>query len=900
MPSAKSGKPAGLIGKLVANYAGTTPTAIAAECCGRRLTYRELHAQAGALSCRLRQSGVGREVLVGVLMERSVDVLTAIVAIWGAEGAYLPLDSRDPIERLRWMLEDSGAAVLIVDRQSAALAVSLNTSARVIVIDDAGVDDRSNDDRLAGDLSSDSHDIDSIDAGSDRLAYVIYTSGSTGQPKGVEIPVRGLIHFLICMQRELDFQRTDTMLAIAPLSFDVAVFELFLPLYCGGRVVILPWPMGADGEALAAATRVYDASVLLATPTTWQLLLNTGWSGSSRLRAVCGGETMQASLAERLAPLTRELWNHYGPTEATIAVSTYRVSGGELSIPIGRAIDGTNLLVLDPDGNTVPAGEAGELYICGAQLARGYRNRAELTAQRFVQVMVGGRSARAYRTGDLVRYDDRGVLHFLGRSDNQVKIRGCRMELEEVEAALCLHPDVKEAAVLARDHAEHDVRLTAFVKGRDGITPDAPSIIDFVAERLPAYMIPRRVVFVDNLPKTSHGKLDRNALRTWRISESNAACAPQLNGEDALELDAELLAIWRRLPGFESIGVNDSFFDFGGHSILAARLMKDVRAKFGVAPPLSALFQSPTVKDLARMMRSTAAAPKPWSPLVPIRTGGSRPPLFCVHGIAGNVLNFEPLARHLPREQPVYALESRGLNGGTPHRSIEEMARCYVQAMREVQRSGPYLVAGFSAGGVVAFEIAQQLCGSGEHVALLALLDSAVYSQPAAALIDAGRRRGKFRKFKRGFQRLCTMPPSEQRAALLRNWAHYSQLLSISARARAEALATWCGIPVQGPAKMKDAFLLALRRYHPATFGGAVVLYRATAGVGRDDDRPAMGWGSVSPRVTVETVHAGHPGILGEPAVIAVARSLDHHICEALAGDSEGRIGPLAGVPAIG
>jgi thioesterase domain-containing protein len=370
------------------------------------------------------------------------------------------------------------------------------------------------------------------------------------------------------------------------------------------------------------------------------------------------------------------------------------------------------------------------------------------------------------------------------------------------------------------------------------------------------------------------------------VAESNARWARQSDSEHALE--SELLAIWRRLPGFESIGVNDSFFDFGGHSVLAARLMKDVQARFGMAPPLSALFQSPTVKDLARMISSTRD-PEAWSPLVTIRAGGSRPPLFCVHGINGNVLNFEPLARHLPREQPVYALEPRGLNGGTPHRSIEEMARCYIAAIREVQPVGPYVVVGFSAGGVVAFEMARQLNDSGERVALLALLDSAVYSRPAEAPVDsaAGPRGGMLRKLTKGLQRFRTMTLSDQRAALLRHWSHYSQLLSVSARARGEAIARRCGIPVQGPAKMKDAFLLALRQYRPLKFPGTVTLYRASNGVGRDDERPAMGWDRIAPKVVVEMIDAGHPGILTEPAVIAVAGSLNQRICEALAGDSE-------------
>jgi len=399
-------------------------------------------------------------------------------------------------------------------------------------------------------------------------------------------------------------------------------------------------------------------------------------------------------------------------------------------------------------------------------------------------------------------------------------------------------------------------------------------------------MVPRQVVFVDSLPKTSHGKMDRTALAAWPVAEPDARGDRESGGEHAVE--SELLAIWRRLPGFESIGVNDSFFDFGGHSILAARLMKDVRARFGMALPLSALFDSPTVKDLAGVICSTAT-PKAWSPLVAIRAAGARPPLFCVHGINGNVLNFEPLARHLPGDQPVYALESRGLNGGTPHRSIEEMARCYIDAVRGVQPVGPYVVIGFSAGGVVAFEMARQLRDSGERVALLGLLDSAVYSRPAEAAVDpaAGRRSGKLRKITRPLQRFCTMSLSDQRAALLRNRSHYWQLVAISARARGEALARRCGIPVQGPAKMKDAFLLALRRYHPSKFPGTVTLYRASSGVGRDDERPAMGWDLIAPRVVVEVIDAGHPGILTEPAVIAVARSLNEHICDALACDGE-------------
>jgi thioesterase domain-containing protein len=661
------------------------------------------------------------------------------------------------------------------------------------------------------------------------------------------------------------------------------VLQLLLPLYSGGRVVILPWPAAGDGEALAAAIDAWDASLLCATPTTWQLLLQSGWKGSPRLRACSGGETLHPSLARRLAPRTRELWNHYGPTETTVVAASYRVRGDESRIPIGRAIEGAGLFVLDPDRNPVPAGETGELYISGALLARGYRNRPELTAERFVTLTVEGRPVRAYRTGDLVRYD-RGDLQFLGRADNQVKIRGCRVELEEIEAALAGHPGVKQAAVVTRNHGEADDRLVAFVTMAEGSSPDAAVLLDFLERKLPAYMVPRQVLFLEALPATAQGKVDREALRAHPSGDPLVGDIAAAGCDNPLE--SELLSIWRRIPGFESIGAGDNFFDFGGHSVLAARLMKDVRERFGTAPPLATLFHSPTVKDLARVMRG-ASDSRPWSPLVPIRAEGSRPPLFCVHGIGGNVLNFERLGRYLPPEQPVYGLQAYGVDSGQPHTSIEAMARSYIEAMCRVQPSGPYLIAGYSAGGVVAFEIARQLHSMGEPVALLVLLDAALHAHPpdAADPTEVAVRHGAGRlgRLARRFKRFRAMTIAERLASLRRNWNYYSWKLPLIVRAHARGLAKRYGVPLPALTNMQDAFVWAILQYRPAVFDGAAVLYRATGGEGRYNDDPAMGWGAITPSITVEMNETTHVGILCEPFVRTLTRSLDQRIREALA-----------------
>ena len=873
------------INHFVARHASIAPAAVAVECSGRCLTYGELHAQAAVLASYLRGLAVDRESLVGVLMERSADLVVVITGIFGADAAYLPLDPQAPVERLRFMLADAGVRTLIVDRPLSGLALSLNTSARIIVLEDV----------LERVMPASLNAGNAVIESTDQLAYVIYTSGSTGEPKGVEVLARSVLLFLACMQQELAFGPADTMLAIAPLSFDVSVFELLLPLYSGGRVVLLPSGSGADGEALAAAINAYDPSVLLATPATWQLLLDAGWSGSRKLRAVCGGEILHASLARRLAPLTRQLWNQYGPTETTIAASTYRVRADELSVPIGRPLHGIRFLVLDPAGNPVLSGEPGELYIAGGQLARGYRNRAELTAQRFVDIPLEATQVRAYRTGDLVRYDDRGNFEFIGRVDNQIKIRGYRLELEEIEVALVRHPHAKQAAVVAQEFDEGDVRLVAFVTPQEGIAPDARALLDFLATVLPAYMIPCRVQFINQLPQSSTGKVDRRALRSCKIAEPEVRRVPDPGMGNSVE--SELLAIWRRLPGFEFISVNDNFFDYGGHSLLAAKLMKEVRASFGSAPPISALFQAPTVKDLAQKMKNVTAA-APWSPLVPMRDHGSRPPLFCVHGIGGNVLNFEPLVRHLPCDQPMFGLEARGLNGGAPHRTIEDMARYCMEAIRDVQPSGPYFLVGYSAGGVVAFEMARQLRAAREEVAFLGLLDSTLH--PRAATTPAGRVPGrsgeKLRKLYRPARRFVAMTPADQRESLVRNWHYCAQLLATFMRAHAGALANRSGLSVPGPSGVKEAFLLALRQYRPTAFDGTAVLYRAKNGVGRDDERPSMGWDAIASAVSVEVFDAGHPGILTEPAVIGVARSLDRHIREALTRRSSAGRSPFVPV----
>jgi amino acid adenylation domain-containing protein len=558
------------------------PQAIAVISEDQRLTYRELNRRANQLARRLRSLGVSRDVLVGIYTEPSVDTVVALLGTLKAGGAYVPLDPTFPRERLAFMVEDANISVLLTQQR---LAGGLPIHQVPLVCLDTGKE-----------MAQESGENPSWPASSENLAYVIYTSGSTGKPKGVQICHRAVVNFLESMRREPGLTEDDRLLSVTTLSFDIAALEVYLPLIVGAQVRLVSRSVAADGARLAEVLD-RDATVMQATPATWRLLLEAGWRGNPRLKALCGGEALSRDLADQLVERTASLWNMYGPTETTIWSAVQRVEGGRSPVPIGRPIANTQLYVLDTHLQPLPVGVPGELHIGGAGLARGYLNRPEVTAERFIRDHLGAEpAARLYKTGDLARYRSDGTIEFLGRLDHQVKVRGFRVELGEIETVLKEHPRVREAIVVAREDRPDDTRLVAYLLASERSSPSINELRSFLADKLPEYMVPSAFVALEAFPLTPNGKVDRRALPapdSLRPHLEAEYVAPQSHTERVIA------GVWSAVLQMEKVGVHDNFFDVGGHSLLMAQVYSRLKQAFQRDLSMVELFQYPTIAALA-------------------------------------------------------------------------------------------------------------------------------------------------------------------------------------------------------------------------------------------------------------------------------------------------------------
>jgi amino acid adenylation domain-containing protein len=552
----------------------------------QQLTYRELSNRANGLAHCLRKLGVGPEILVGICVERSLEMIVGILAILKAGGAYLPLDPRYPEERLAFMLEDSRAPVLIT--QSSLIERLPTRNATVFCLD-----------RDWGEISTEEQDNPPPLTTPDNLAYVIYTSGSTGRPKGVQVPHYAVINVLTHVREALGLTEQDTVPLLANICFDISVMELLLPLVAGARLVVVS-PKGAvDGERIKKMLSDCKVTMMHATPATWRLLLQAGWSGATNLAILSGGEALQRELAARLVTKGSSLWNLYGPTETTIysSAAAYRPEFNGAMVSIGRPIANTQIYILDDHLQPLPIGAAGQLYIGGDGLTRGYLNRADLTGNCFLPNSFSKEpGARLYKTGDLARYRSDGNIEFLGRIDHQVKVRGFRIELGEIEAVLGEHSKVFQSVVLAREDAFGDKRLVAYVVASDRAAAAANELRAYLKEKLPEYMVPSAFVFLESLPFTPNGKLDRNGLPAPDQNSSESAEAYIAPRTPVEEMIAD---IWAEVLKLEKIGIYDNFFDLGGHSLLATQVMSRLRAGLPTDLSLRVLFEAPTVAELA-------------------------------------------------------------------------------------------------------------------------------------------------------------------------------------------------------------------------------------------------------------------------------------------------------------
>jgi len=597
--------------ELFERQAAAAPGRAAVVSDGETLTYGELNRRANRLARHLRRLGVGREVLVGVCVERTPEMVVSLLAVLKAGAAYVPLDPTFPAQRLAIILEDAGAQVLLTER---SLAGSLPPHAALTVC----LDERR--EALAGESEA---DLD-LEVRGDDLAYVIFTSGSTGRPKGVMVSHGSVVNLLHSMLDRPGLSEQDTLLSVTTLSFDIAALEIFLPLISGARLALVGREAAADGARLLAAIEGLGATVMQATPATWRLLLASGWGEGRRLKLLCGGEAMPADLARELLSRSSSLWNLYGPTETTIWSALSRVETVCGAPPLGGPVFNTQLYVLDADLNPVPVGVRGELCIAGAGLARGYLGRPSLTADRFLPdhfSPVPG--ARLYRTGDLARWLADGQLEFLGRDDQQVKVRGFRIEPGEVEAALCRHPAVAAAVVVARDVSPGDRRLVAYVVPPPGEAARVrgEELRRHARESLPDYMVPSSFVTLDELPLTPNGKLDRRRLP----DPQSARGEDQLTAPPRTPVEEVLAGIWQEVLGVGRVGADDDFFELGGHSLLATQVVSRLRDAFGLALPLRTIFDSPTLSSLAAAVDRLGSSDLPQPP--PLRRAARTGPL---------------------------------------------------------------------------------------------------------------------------------------------------------------------------------------------------------------------------------------------------------------------------------
>jgi len=552
------------------------------------MSYDELNRRANQLARYLRRLGVGPEVLVGICLERSVEMVVGLLGILKAGGAYVPIDPLYPPDRQAHMIQDSRIPVLLTQ---ANLAGGLaNAGPQVVTLDTEW-------EEIAQELGE---DLES-NAGPDNLAYVIYTSGSTGKPKGVEICHRAVVNFLNSMRITPGMEAGDTLVSVTTLSFDIFGLELWLPLVTGAKAVIVSHQVAMDGTALAEAMLRSGATVMQATPSTWRLLLQSGWEGNPRLKILCGGEAWSRELAEQLLPKCKTLWNMYGPTETTIwsAVQEVRRDG----VLIGHPIANTQFYVVDSHLQLVPVGLPGELLIGGDGLARGYLNRPEFTSEKFIaNPFSADRNSRLYRTGDLVRYRPDGLLEFLGRIDHQVKVRGFRIELEEIETALKRHAGVQQAVVVVREDIPDNKRLVAYFVSSDEQPPGHSELRNLLKQHLPDYMVPSDYVALRELPLTPNGKIDRKALP--RPEGTRAEDSGYVAPGDAFE--QYLCEAWATVLGVEKVGIHDNFFDLGGLSLLALRIASVLSSELRVDLRVAILFDNPTIEELALALEENA------------------------------------------------------------------------------------------------------------------------------------------------------------------------------------------------------------------------------------------------------------------------------------------------------
>lgn len=700
------------VDQAIAAQAEHCPEALALQCSDQRLSYRQLDDRANQLASLLAQRGVGPGHYVAIALPRDSRLVVSLLAVMKAGAAYVPLDPDQPASRLGLIVEEAKPRLIIRQQQGAGITADGQYPALLW-------------EQI--DWSALSPAAVPVAVTTESPAYAIFTSGSTGRPKGVVISHCSLMNFMQGIQQVVAMSAADRVLALTTISFDIATLEIYLPLMVGAQVVLCPRDKARDPAQLFNEIGRHNITLMQATPSHWKALLDDYAEHLGGIKPLVGGEALPLALARQLLKLHPTVTNLYGPTETTVWSTAMVLDAAALAEDhppaIGRPIRNTQVYVLDSNRQPVPNGVIGELYIGGAGVAKGYLNRPTLTAEKFSDNPFA--PGRLYQTGDLGRWREDGTLEYLGRNDFQIKIRGFRIEAEDVESQLQRCSGVKQAVVSVRMDPAGEKRLVAYLLPQGDNHIDSHLLRKTLEENLPDYMIPAVYVTVADLPLNVNGKLDRKALPEPQWLIKSEYFAPRNALEQALE------TLWAEIFQCERVSIHDSFFDLGGDSLMAAKMISRMRDILGRPVPMAAIFEAATIAELAEQIQRNVCS-DPLACLLPLRSEGTLAPLFCVHPVVGLGWGYTGLSRFIDSARPLYALQSRGLDGNPElPGSIEAIAADYVAQIRRLQPHGPYHLLGWSMGGLIAYEMARQLQHAGESLGLLSILDAYPFVQQA-------------------------------------------------------------------------------------------------------------------------------------------------------------------------
>ncbi len=828
------------------------PSNLAIENDKGSITYRGLELESNKVAHGLIKRGIGRGDLVGVSLSRDIKLMIALLGILKTGAGYVPLDPAFPQDRLDYMIESSTPKKLITEPSLTARFSKFNN---LVLIDELLNDPQ---------VSTNSPQI--LSNSSDTM-YVIYTSGSTGNPKGVEISHGALSNFLVSMGKEPGMSENDKLLAVTTLSFDIATLELFLPLTKGASLFLASSFDVIDGKALKSIIEKRNINVMQATPSTWRLLLSAGWTANKNFKVLCGGESFPIDLAQKLIGICGEVWNMYGPTETTVWSTCKKLNSSDHTVLIGKPIDNTVTYILDEGRNLAPIGSPGELFIGGQGLAQGYFKRPDLTSERFINnPFIHGQ--KLYATGDFARFNSDGEIECLGRQDGQVKIRGYRIELGEIEAVISKEKSIKENAVITKETRPGDVRIIAFVVLKTGEAIDEKLLRDNLGHTLPKYMIPSHFVVIHDLPRTLNGKIDKKTLGTKFVDvtdQSIGKIVPQQLSSNDPVFD-ELKLMWENIIGISPIQMQDNFFNIGGNSLLAVQLFSRISQKYKINLPLSLLLEASDFVSFVSAVKNKLPGQKPsqitlatipnaFSSIVSIKSSGDKNPIFCFHGVGGNVLNYMSLVPACGATRPIIGLQSKGMDGIQPMaNSIEEMARTYINEIKAVQPHGPYYLTGGSMGGTIALEVAQQLTRNGEEIEKIVMFD--------------------------------TFGPNINIKRFDKNQRSFWKNLRISFSYRRQVLINKCRVKILGllalpiPLEIR-LFNIEMNNYHALwkyqaqSYNGDIHVIRAKMKISGWYSDPLMGWaGTITGKVHTYEISGTHSDFIESPELCRVFSKL--------------------------